>query len=132
MAAARMIAEPTGLRLCGMVEEPPRPGPEGSSDFGDFGLRHQRDIARHFAQRADQQTESGGHFGQAVAMRVPREIGQVQLQFARERGGDGQAAVFRARPACPPRRQTAAPEPACAIRLAVRDAVRWRRASQRL
>ena len=29
-AAARTSAAPMGLRLCGMVEEPPRPGPEGS------------------------------------------------------------------------------------------------------
>ena len=30
-AADRTSAAPTGLRLCGMVEEPPRPGPEGSA-----------------------------------------------------------------------------------------------------
>ena len=31
VAAASAVAAATGLRLCGMVDEPPRPSPDGSN-----------------------------------------------------------------------------------------------------
>ena len=47
-AAASTVAQVTGLRLCGMVEEPPRASPPGSAEFADFGLRVQRNVSRDF------------------------------------------------------------------------------------
>ena len=37
-------------------------------DFVDFRLRHQRNVARHLAERANQQAEQSSDFSQAVAM----------------------------------------------------------------
>ena len=42
----------TGLRLCGIDDEPPRPGAARLADLADFGLREQREVAADLAERA--------------------------------------------------------------------------------
>ena len=49
---------PTGLRLCGIVDEPPRPGAGRLERFADFGLHQQRDVARDLAAGAGEDGES--------------------------------------------------------------------------
>ena len=75
--------QPTGLRLCGIVDEPPRPGRRGLERFADLGLRQQRDIARDLAERADEQPERRRDLGDAVAVRVPGQVGQREARAPR-------------------------------------------------
>ncbi len=49
-ASARIAA--IGLRLCGMVDEPPRPGRAGLECFRHVGLHQQRDVAGDLAAGA--------------------------------------------------------------------------------
>lgn len=60
--------------------------------FADFGLGKERNITGDLAERADEQTEDGGDFGEAVAGGVPRYGGQRKIEIFRERGGYGGAA----------------------------------------
>ena len=54
-------------------------GFSGLENFADFGLREQRNIARNFSQRADEQTERSGNFHKTVAMSMPGNAGHFQF-----------------------------------------------------
>ena len=56
--------------------------------FADFGLHQERHIARQLAQRADEETQRRGDFGDAIAMRMPRHVGKREVEFVRQRGRD--------------------------------------------
>ena len=79
IAAARTTADLTGLRLCGKRGRSAAAGFSGLENFADFRLREQRNIARDFPQRANQQAERGGNFRETVAMRMPRNAGHFQF-----------------------------------------------------
>ena len=51
-------------------------GRRGLERFGDFRLHEQRYIARELSQRADEKTERGRDLRDAIALRVPGEVGQ--------------------------------------------------------
>ena len=57
-------------------------------DLADLRLREQREVARELAERGDEHAEHGGNLAQAVALRVPWNVGGGQIEFPRERGGD--------------------------------------------
>jgi hypothetical protein len=86
VAAPISTAAPTGLRLCGMVEEPPLPGAEGSNT-SRLGLHQQADITAELAQAAGDQAQHRGKLHQAVALGVPGLLGQGQLQLFGQRFG---------------------------------------------
>ena len=81
IAAASTTAEPTGLRLCGRVEEPPRPDSAGSRT-SPTSVCASREISRAiFPSVPTVRPMRRSHFGEAVAMRVPGNAGQLQFQF---------------------------------------------------
>ena len=57
-------------------------------EFGDFGLRVERNVARNFAESAGKQAEGGGDFGDAVAMAVPWKKGKRQKKVVSEKFRD--------------------------------------------
>ena len=104
-AHARASVEPTGLRLCGIVEEPPA---RRLAHLADLGLREQHDVeprssptrpAATPSARAEPRDRGRG--------RVPGHdrLGEVELR--REAARDLEPAGRRARRACPPRRRAA-------------------------
>ncbi|MNG04599.1 hypothetical protein D3C84_877440 [compost metagenome] len=56
--------------------------------FGGLGLHQQADIATEFAETAGDQAEHGAELHHAIALGVPRLIGQGQLQFSGQRLGN--------------------------------------------
>ena len=76
-----------------MVEEPPRPSPDGLEGFADIGLHHQRHVAGDLAAGAGEDGEHGGGLRDAVAMGVPGRLGQRQFEFLRQPFGDQQSLV---------------------------------------
>ena len=83
--------ELTGLRLCGIVDEPPRPAAAGSNASPTSVCIEQRHVARDLAQRADEEAQRRGDFDDAIAMRMPRHVGQREVEFCRQRGRDGES-----------------------------------------
>ena len=65
--------------------------------FGNLRLHEQRHVARELAQRADQEAQHGRDFRDAIALRVPREVGQCELQLLGERRRDVHAALAQRR-----------------------------------
>ena len=88
-AAAPATAADTGLRFCGMEDEPPRPGAAGSKASADLGLHEQGHVARDLAQGAGEKAHGRSGLGQAIAVRVPGKLGDAQAQLL------GQEAVTR-------------------------------------
>ncbi len=62
-------------------------------DFRDFRLHVERNIAADFSERAGEEGERGGQFGHAVAVRMPGQIGNGEIEFGAERFGDVQTFV---------------------------------------
>ncbi|MNQ70724.1 hypothetical protein D3C85_853680 [compost metagenome] len=60
----------------------------GFEHFGGLGLHQQADIAPEFAETAGDQAEHGAELHHAIALGVPRLIGQGQLQFFGQRLGN--------------------------------------------
>src|SRR5208283_2338929 len=60
----------------------------GFGELGDFGLPVEGDVTRNLAQRAGAQTQSGGDFGDAIAMRVPGNRRQREAQIVGQGFGD--------------------------------------------
>ena len=63
-------------------------GGRGLEKFGDFGLRVEGNVARNFAKRAREHAESGGDFGDAIAMAVPRKKRKGEKKIVSEKFGD--------------------------------------------
>ena len=82
-----------GLRLCGMVEDPPRAVAAGLGGFAHFVLHEQRDIERHLAEARGVDAERRHQGRQPVAMRVPRRVRALQVQFLGQRFTHREAAV---------------------------------------
>ena len=97
LAAASAVAAATGLRLCGMVEEPPRPSPDGSNASADIGLHQQRHVARDLAACAGKDRETRSRVRDAVAMGMPGRIRQRQLKHGCEFFRDQKAVVAERR-----------------------------------
>jgi len=73
IAAVRTAAQPTGLRLWGIVDDPPLARRSQFGQFADFSLHLQRDIAGYLPKRANQHAEARGHLCNAVALGMPRK-----------------------------------------------------------
>jgi len=56
-------------------------GGAGFSEFGDFGLHMQREIASDFGECAGENTVAGGGFGDAFALRMPGDARERERQF---------------------------------------------------
>ena len=54
-------------------------------NFADFRLHRQRDVARHLAQGPHQKSERGRHLGNAIPLRMPGQIGQIELEVRGKR-----------------------------------------------
>ncbi len=116
VAAASALAAATGLRLCGMVEEPPRPSPDGSNASPTSVCiisETSRAILPQVPARMAN-TEA------ASAMRsrwvCQGASGSGSLSSARQLFRDRQVPCRRAPPACRRRRRIAAPASRCAAR----------------
>ena len=123
----RMTAHATGLRLCGIVEDPPRPSAAGSDTSPTSVLHQQRDVSRSsFQERPRNKSPSAaGQIHETIAVRMPWQIrlGPRFSSAARERGYR-RAPPHRATrgiPAAPPNCSTHAASPACSIRLRARS-----------
>ena len=107
VAADSAAAAPTGLRLCGRVEEPPRPGARRLERLADLGLHHQRDVAGDLAAGAGEDARRrrrlrpGGRGGcararRAVQVEQRREpLGHVEAVLAERRQRAGGAAELQ-------------------------------------
>lgn len=84
VAAASVTVQPIGFRLCGMVEDPPRPSPAGSKNFTHFVLHEQTDIPRDLAQRTRQQPAGTDQRSEPITLRVPRRIGTLEAELSGE------------------------------------------------
>ena len=104
-AADSTAAQPTGLRLCGIVDEPPLPSPRRLERLADLGLHQERDVAGDLAERAGEQAQHGRDLGHAVALPVPGQARHAEVQLGGQRRQRPRALRRPARPACrPPRR----------------------------
>ena len=109
VAAASAVAAATGLRLCGMVEEPPRPSPAGSNASPTSVC-----IISETSRAILPQVPAMIAITEAASAKRSRWVcqgasGNGRSSSRRELFGDAPAVVRRARPACPPRRRIAAP-----------------------
>ena len=126
----------TGLRLCGIVDEPP---PSRLRHLADLGLREQHDVAADLRRRAAAPASAPREVGERRAERVPgqgrlaqAELRRVQAQHLRpvvaeRRQRAGGAAELRrqlerARAAPAPRRGRRASPPPCSRRSSARPA----------
>ena len=71
LAAASISSLEIGLRFCGMVEDAPRPGTNGSDTSPNSVADMHHDVGGDLAQRAGDQAEQRHRFGDAVARDVP-------------------------------------------------------------
>ena len=121
-------AQPTGLRLCGIVDEPaaaartPRPPRPASA------ARRRARSCR--ACRCRRRTRR--HRREPVAVRVPGRVGHGQPELVGQRLLPPPARGRPAPPACPPRRRTAARARRRTRRAGARRFASRRRASPRL
>ena len=98
--------------------------------LADFGLHHQRDVARDLAAGAGQDAEAGGDLGQPVAVGVPGRVGQVAGRAAPPAARPRPCRARRAPPACRRRRRIAAPAPRGAAAASARASARAPRHSR--
>ena len=63
------------MRFCGIVLLDPRPVRERLVHLGDLVLHHELDVHRDLAERPADEAEEAADFGNAVAHRVPGDIG---------------------------------------------------------
>ena len=101
--AARMTVAETGLRLCGMAEEPPRPGMMRFGNLPDFGRSEMRDVRRHLGKRSDEHGEPHARpppSGRGACAR--RSAPPRDRSSARKGVSDGGPLTSRGRPACRP------------------------------
>ena len=70
-AAASATIDATGLRLCGIADEPPRPGSLGSASSPTSYWPIKRDVGRDLAEAAGQDAEFAAQADPFVALRVP-------------------------------------------------------------
>ncbi len=108
VAAPSALAAATGLRLCGMVEEPPRPSPEGSKASPTSVCIISERRARS-CRRCRREWRTRSRFRDAVAMGVPGRLRQRQLQFLRQSSPRPAIPCRRGRRACRRRRRIAVP-----------------------
>ena len=87
----------TGLRLCGIVEEPPFPAAAGSNASATSVCIEERDVAGDLAERADEQAERGRDLRDAVALRMPGHVGEREPEIRGERGCDSQPVLTERR-----------------------------------
>ena len=71
VAAAIATIAATGLRLCGIAEEVPRPALARLGDFADLALRQQRQVAADLAERAAEHGDGAAERDPGVALRMP-------------------------------------------------------------
>ena len=62
-------------------------------EFRHLGLHQQDDVAGEFAEAAADQAEETRDLGHALAIGVPRRLGQGQAELRRQRLGDGAALI---------------------------------------
>ena len=110
-AQARTSTEPTGFRLCGIVDEP---AVAGLAHLGDLRLREQREVERDLRAEARGDGERGAELGDRQPTRVPRQhrLGQVELAASSARStsrprSPSEASVPPAPPSCAGRRAAA-------------------------
>ena len=98
VAAASATAQPAGLRLCGIDDEPP----PGSVTSPTLVLHQQRDVARHLAERGavDAASPRRARPGDRDAV-CHGAAGRAEPKALRERVRDGRPTIARAPPACP-------------------------------
>jgi len=117
-AAASTMAEATGLRLCGMVEEPPRPSVHGS-DTSATSVSIRRETSRAILPSVPATDPNRCYLDQIVPVRVPGQIGFCQSERSRQMGRN-RSPFSRAPQACP--------RP---LQIAERGRVRWLPATAR-
>ena len=115
VAAESAAAAPTGLRLCGIVEEPPRPGAAGSNASPTSVCIISVTSRAILPQVPARMPKHGGDLGEAVAVGVPGRVGQRQVEQRGEPLGDAEAVLAqrgqRARGAAELQRQRFAAQP---------------------
>ena len=98
---ARALIAATGLPLCGIADEAPRPSP--ASHLRHLGLGQEHDVRRHLADRTGRAAEGAGQLGDPGPLGVPRrrrlEPGAVSRSVPR---GRSRARRTPSVPAAPP------------------------------
>ena len=92
-AAARVSEQAIGLSLVRHGGRSTASVAAGLGRFADFALHEQRDIARHFSERAGLHAARGDQRSKPIAMRVPGRVGMSEAEFAREFLAHGDALI---------------------------------------
>jgi len=95
VAAARNHGASDGMRFLRHGGRAAAPLENGFGEFGDFSLRVKRDVTRNFAQRAGEEAQSSGDFGDAIAMRVPGMDGRERRNSVGQGFGDFRTAAAK-------------------------------------
>ncbi len=93
VAAASAVAAAVGLRLCGMVEEPPRPGAACSKASATSVCISSETSRAILPQVPVRIAKADGDLREAVAVAVPGRVRQRQVEHRREPLGDRDAAI---------------------------------------
>ena len=76
----------TGLRLCGIAEEAPRPGHRRLGDLADLGAGQHQHVDGDLAERPGGVRERGRQVGDGRAQRVPGQHGRGEPGLVGEGG----------------------------------------------
>ena len=97
LAADSAATAPIGLRLCGMVEEPPRPPGAGSKASPTSVCIISATSPAILPQVPVRIAKAAGDLGQPVAVGMPGRVRQLQVEHRRHPLGDAEAAVAQRR-----------------------------------
>ena len=106
-AGARGAAEPTGLRLCGIADEPPRPPSAASATSPTSVCASSTMSSATFSTRAGGDRQRRAELGDAARGRRATAAAARRARAARRSAPATAGPRRRARPACRPRRRAA-------------------------
>ena len=120
--AARIAAQATGFRFCGIVDEAPRPAPAGSKASATSVCINSEMSFAILPSVAVTRPSTVAISPNRSRERMPRDIGMTQAQQTRQVSPRPSIHLPRAKPACPRLRQIEAPARSPERRANERDA----------